>query len=190
MSGIAAILLAAGGSRRFGSPKQLHRIGGRSLVRRAVETARSAGFGPIVAVVGSSAAQVADELAGAGADLVVNAGWEEGMGSSVRTGIRRVRQIAPEAAAAAILLADQPRVSETLLRSLAQRLLRGPEPAAACRYDGVLGPPAIFARPLFGRLEEIEGDEGARSILRSGEIEVAAIDFPAGAADIDSPSVS
>jgi molybdenum cofactor cytidylyltransferase len=182
---VAAIVLAAGRSRRFGSPKQLVKIEGRSLVRRAVDAALSAGCHPTVAVLGARAEEVAAELTGTGADLVVNARWEEGMASSIRAGIGRLRETAPSAAAVIVLLADQPHVSESLLRSLAERL--GLQSAAACRYEGVLGPPAIFSATLFDRLEALTGDEGARCLLRSGDLSVAAIDFPAGALDIDAP---
>ncbi len=187
MNDVAALLLAAGGSRRFGKPKQLHRIGGRSLVRRSAETAWAAGCRPLVIVLGAFADEIAPELQHIECSIVVNAGWREGMGASIRAGVARVREAAPACAAALILLADQPAVSESLLRALADRLRLGPEPAVACRYGGILGPPAIFAASLFGAIEALGGDEGARSLLRSGLVQAAEIDFPAGAFDIDAP---
>jgi molybdenum cofactor cytidylyltransferase len=190
MNDVAAVLVAAGGSRRFGTPKQLHRIGGRTLVRRSAEMAWAAGFRPLVVVLGAFADEIAPELENVECSVVVNAGWEEGMGSSIREGIARVREIAPACAAALILLADQPAVSEPLLRRLVDRLRLGPEPAVACRYGGILGPPAIFSASLFGALEALSGDEGARSLLRSGLVPAAEIDFPAGALDIDTPEDS
>jgi len=187
MSGIAAVLLAAGGSRRFGSPKQLHRVGGVTLVRRAAETARSAGCRPLLVVIGAAAEAIARELDPRECTIVVNEGWSDGMGSSIRAGVGRLREEAPECAAALLLLADQPAVSEPLLRTLVERFRLGPEPAVACRYGSVLGPPAIFSASLFGELEALRGDEGARSLLRSGRIAVAEIDFPEGALDVGAP---
>ena len=187
MTRIASIVLAAGGSRRHGSPKQLRRFAGRSLVRRAADASTSAGFQPTVVVLGASAEDISPELAGSGARIVVNSAWRDGMAWSIRAGLARVRSEAPPAAAVAILLADQPRVGAPLLRALARRFSRGPEPAAACRYGGVLGPPAIFSESLFGELESLAGDEGARALLRSGALPVAAVDFPGGAFDIDTP---
>ena len=187
MTRIAAIVLAAGASRRHGSPKQLRRIDGKSLVRRAADAAKEAGCAPTVVVIGAAAEDVSAELAGAGVDVVVNAAWEEGMGSSIRRGIARLREIAPSAEAAAIVLADQPRIGAADLRALVERLGRGPEPAVASRYEGVLGPPAIFAASLFGALESLSGDEGARALLRSGAIPAAAIDLPDAAFDVDLP---
>jgi len=186
MNGVAAVILAAGGSRRFGSPKALHRYGGTTLVRRAVETAEAAGCRPVLVVAGALERQISEELRGTGAVVVGNPDWEEGMASSIRTGIARLRETAPGHEAAIVVLADQPRVDEAILRALVERLERGPEPATACRYEGVLGPPAIFSKSVFPLLEELAGDAGARSLLRTGEIPVAAIDFPDGAFDIDS----
>lgn len=187
MRHVAAIVLAAGGSRRLGSPKQLVRREGRSLVRRAADAAIAAGGRPTVVVLGSSSEEIAPELDGARTHVVVNSGWETGMASSLRAGIRRVREISPECDAAIIVLADQPDVSDTLLRALVARLDAGPEPAVACRYDGILGPPAIFRATLFDRLASLTGDQGARALLRSEVLPVAAIDFPGGARDVDEP---
>jgi molybdenum cofactor cytidylyltransferase len=185
VSGVAGIVLAAGASRRHGSPKQLRRLGATTLVRRAAEAVKKAGCDPTIVVLGAFSEQIAPELAGARVDAVVNSAWEEGMGASLRRGIVRLREIAPAAAAALVVLADQPRVGPAALRALAERLARGPEPAVASRYEGVLGPPAIFAASLFGALESLSGDEGARSLLRSGEVPVAAIDLPEAAFDVD-----
>jgi molybdenum cofactor cytidylyltransferase len=187
MTSVAAVILAAGGSRRFGSPKALHRCGGATLVRRAVDAAESAGCRPVLVVAGALERGISEELGRTGAVVVGNPEWEEGMASSIRAGIARLRATAPGPDAAIVMLADQPRVDEAILGLLIERLERGPEPAAACRYEGILGPPAIFSKSVFFRLEELTGDEGARNLLRTGAISAAAIEFPDGAFDVDSP---
>ena len=184
---LAAVILAAGGSSRFGSPKQLHRLDGRSLVGRAADVALSSGCDPVIAVLGARAEDVAGELAGTGIRIVHNPEWPTGMASSIRAGVAYLRDAAPACEGAMLLLADQYRVTEDLLRKLAERFRRGPELAAACRYGGILGPPAIFSAQLFDRLMTLSGDQGARSLLRGGEISVAQIEFPEGELDIDTP---
>ena len=184
---LAAVILAAGGSSRFGSPKQLHRLDGRSLVRRAADVALSSGCDPVVAVVGASASDVTGELTGTATRIVHNPDWPTGMASSIIAGVGYLRDAAPACEAAMLLLADQYRVTEDLLRQLAERFRRGPELVAACRYGGILGPPAIFSARLFDWLMSLSGDEGARSLLRSGELTVAEIDFTEGTLDIDTP---
>jgi molybdenum cofactor cytidylyltransferase len=136
-------------------------------------------------VLGAAAESVAPELDALECTVVVNEGWREGMGSSIRAGVARLREMEPDCPAALLLLADQPAVGEPLLRTLVERFRLGPEPAAACRYGGVPGPPAIFSASLFEALESLRGDEGARSLLRSERILVAEIDFPEGANDLD-----
>jgi molybdenum cofactor cytidylyltransferase len=147
-----------------------------------------ANFSPVIVVLGAHAPEIAADLSGLSSIHVhVHEGWSEGMGSSIRAGVQHLLEIEPACPAALILLADQTRAGPSVLRRLRERFAKGPETAAACFYDGVAGPPAIFDASLFPRLESFSGDEGARMLLRSGEIGVATIDFPDGAIDLDEP---
>jgi molybdenum cofactor cytidylyltransferase len=103
------------------------------------------------------------------------------MAGSIRVGLRRIAS----AEATFLLLADQPLVGPSLLRRLAGALESSGRSAAACRYAGTIGAPALFRRCWIPRLSRLEGDRGAGRLLAQTEAEVAVIDFPRGALDLD-----
>lgn len=180
----AAVVLAAGASTRLGTPKQLLELDGRPLVRRAVDAAGAAGCDPVVAVLGAGAPAIEAALRGSGARCVVNTDWAQGMAGSIRCGIAALPE---EADAVVILPCDQPAVSAGLLVRLRAAQRESGKPMAACAYAGTLGPPALFVRACFPALRSLQGDAGARSLLASARDDVATIDFPEGALDVDTP---
>ncbi|MDJ0850439.1 MAG: nucleotidyltransferase family protein [Myxococcota bacterium] len=176
----SAVLLAAGGSRRLGRPKQLLVEEGEALVRRAARAALDAGVEEVVVVLGAHAAEVADALAGLALRTVENADWRAGLGSSIACGVR-----AAEGDAVLLLLADQPGVDAALLRRLLAAARAGHR-RVACAYDDVRGVPALFSDPDdLARLAELSGDRGARTLLAARPDSVHAIDAPEAAFDID-----
>lgn len=183
--GIAAIVLAAGGARRMGRPKQLLEIGGRALVRRAVDAA--AGVADAVwVVVGAGADAVAAALAESGARIARNPDWTRGMASSIRCGVEAACAAAPKPRALLLLLCDQPAVTTALLQQLAAHFAAGRD-LAACEYAGALGPPALFGAQHFSALRALRGDGGARALLEAPGAQVARVPFPEGALDVDTP---
>ncbi len=184
---IAAVILAAGASTRYGRPKQLLRYEGQSLLRRAAEAAAGSGCRPIVAVLGASAGLCADELRGLPVHRTENAMWLEGMGGSLRTGMETLCTLAPGAAAVVVTLCDQPHLSSQILDALVQRHRESGAPIVASAYAGTLGVPALFDRSLFGELLSLRGDGGARRIIERFNGGVEAVPFPAGIVDIDTP---
>lgn len=186
MPGIAAIVLAAGGARRMGRPKQLLEMGGRALVRRAVDAA--AGVADAVwVVVGAEADAVAAALAGSGARIARNPDWTRGMASSIRCGVEAACTAAPPPRALLLLLCDQPAVTTALLQRLAAHFAAG-RGLAACEYAGALGPPALFGAQHFSALRALRGDGGARALLEAPGAQVARVPFPEGALDVDTPA--
>jgi molybdenum cofactor cytidylyltransferase len=178
------VVLAAGASTRFGSPKQLVRLNGRPLLHLAVSRAVEVAGQAVTVVLGANAADLAPLLRHTPAALIVNRDWSEGMGSSVRAGIARVPATAD---AALLMLADQPAVTAEDLRRLVGTWRRQPQCIVAAYYDGVTGVPAIFPREDFTALAALRGDAGARTLLkRSGE-RVVRVPLPAAAIDIDTP---
>ena len=167
----------------MGTPKQLLRWHGVSLVRRAVAAAQASQCTAVYVVVGSQAEHVAAELAETDAVLVENPAWQQGLSGSIAAGVRAA--VADrDPAALLLMLVDQPHVSEALLDHLLAVFDGG---MAACRYAGTLGVPAVFGREHFAALEQLQGDRGARSLLESQGEHVRAVSFDRGAVDIDTP---
>lgn len=179
-----AIVLAAGASTRFGSPKQLVRIGGHPLLHTIVARAAEVTGNALIVVLGSGAAQLAPLLKHSGGSVVVNRQWREGLASSIRTGIAH---LPPTCAGALLVLADQAAVTSDDLRRLAGSWRRRPQCAAAALYAGTTGAPAIFPRTLFAELAALRGDAGARSVLRRNAERVLRVPMPAAELDLDTP---
>ena len=179
---IGAVVLAAGGSRRMGRPKQLLPYRGRSLLRHAAEAALATPCRPVAVVLGAAAALAEAELAGLPVDAVRNPRWADGIGTSIRAGIAALGA----ADAAIILLADQPLLGPAALLALLERFAQDRPDAVASEYAGTLGVPALFARSLFPALLSLADDEGAKRVILAGN--AARVPFPDGAIDVDTPA--
>ncbi len=178
----AAIVLAAGGSLRLGQPKQLLQFRGESLIRRIARAADGAGCRPIVVVLGRDQELIAHELGDLPVTLVPNEKWERGLGTSIRAG---VLALPPEVEAVVILACDQPHVDAALLQRMMEEFQRSGKPMVGSTYVGTVGVPALFARVCFAKLESLGDGVGAKSLLQAAPDDVRAVDFPAGAVDID-----
>lgn len=182
MVSIAAVILAAGASRRMGSgrPKQLMELEGEPLVRRAARIALQAGYDPTIMVLGYQAEDVEGALAGLPVSPVVNKAWNEGMASSIRAGIRVVPQ---DACAALVMACDQPAVDGFFLIAMLHAHRREPDRIIAAAYAGTVGIPAMFPRRCFEAMKGLTGDRGARALL--AETAVLALPLPGGEMDLD-----
>lgn len=179
---IGIVLLAAGGSSRMGEPKQLMRIGNRSMVRRAAETALATGCDPVVVVIGASAGEVRGELRELPVLVVENSEWREGIASSIRIGIAALQQT--EVTAGLIMLCDQPLITASDLGKLIAVAQTHPNSLIAS-FGEVLGAPALFPRQWFPHLLQLRGDQGARHLLLSNAALVRRVDLDAAATDLD-----
>lgn len=177
---VAAVLLAAGASRRLGRPKQLVAFAGEAMVRRAARLCLEAGLDPVLVVLGCAADEVAAALEGLAVSTVGNPGWEEGMAASLRAGVAAVP---PGCPAAVLLPCDQPALSSGLLAALVQAHRADPAATVACAYGGGVGVPALFPRSRFAEFKALRGDRGAKALLAGA----AAVPFPGGEVDLDTP---
>jgi CTP:molybdopterin cytidylyltransferase MocA len=182
------VILAAGASRRMGSPKQLIELDGKPLIVRAAEAALAAQVWPVVVVLGAHAAAIRPVLAHLPVLIVENSAWSEGMASSIREGISAIRQFSRGIDAAILALCDQPAFSaETVARLLQGHRTTG-RGIVAARYDGRLGAPALFTREHFAALAALTGEEGARDLINGDPVRVATVDLPELAHDLDTPA--
>ena len=181
MTGI--IVLAAGGSERFGSPKQLAEFRGKPLLRHAAETAVGAELGPVNIVLGAAEEACRQVLEGMKVQIVHNPDWREGMAGSISAGMR------PWAGkpldGVIIVLADQPGVTAGHLRAL--EAASASKAIVASRYHSQLGVPAWFSPDKFGDLTRLEGGKGAKGLM-TREPDMGWIEIPAAAFDIDTPA--
>lgn len=186
MTNPAALVLAAGGSRRLGQPKQLIRMNGESLLRRTARLAIVAGCDPVLVVLGADAELMRLEAAGLGVECIVNEEWEQGMASSLRCGVEKLRGC--DIDSLMVLVCDQPRLSQAILGSLIAAHHRTRPDITASTYGGVKGVPAIFDRKVFPTLAALKGDEGARKVIANPKWVVSTIEFADGEFDVDLPS--
>jgi molybdenum cofactor cytidylyltransferase len=188
---IAAVILAAGGSSRLGRSKQLLRYRGVPLILRAIRLARQAAGSGVIVVIGDQRQRLRSVLRRRRPGIrpprltiVGNAHWGEGLASSLRAGIRAVP---PGAEAVLMLLVDQARLTSRDIERLVSEWRKRPSQPAAARYRDRIGVPAVIPRRWFRELATLDGDVGAREVLRRLD-GVAPVEMPTAAFDVDTPA--
>lgn len=192
---IAALILAAGASRRLGQPKQLVLHYGETLLARTMRLTTLSAAQPVVVILGAFADQIRSIVDFGNANIVENLLWEQGIASSIQAGLKFIEE--SESAATPtdgvlILTCDQPQLTEEHIVKLQNDFLtqsgaQRNSIIVASAYAGVVGTPAIFPRSHFANLHALTGDQGARSILRNSTCRIISIEFLGGELDIDSP---
>jgi molybdenum cofactor cytidylyltransferase len=176
------IVLAAGASRRLGKSKQLLRLHGEQLVRRALRLGLATKPWLALIVLGAEADAVYASVADLGARRVDCGDWQRGMSASLRAGLAA---LPPECAAALVVLCDQPALDTAHLDALVAAWRGNPGSAAASSYAGTLGVPVLLPRAWFEELMVDAGDQGARELLARRRADVTAIVNEALALDVD-----
>jgi molybdenum cofactor cytidylyltransferase len=179
------IILAAGESKRLGNPKQLLSFDGNTLLARVAKTACESMMCPVIAVLGAHAEKISPTLNIPSLNVVYNDNWQEGMASSLRTGLTSMMELYPQVDGIIILVCDQPYLSHDLIKALIEAQRDAGLPAAAAAYNGKLGTPALFHKSLFSALLLLSGDTGARKMLERMRENVVEVDFEMGDVDID-----
>ena len=179
---IAIVVLAAGSASRFGRPKLLEELDGRSLVQHALSSARGAALGPVYLVTGQDDDAVRQAAAGLADHVVFNPSHTAGMGTSIARGVTACRDAAD---AILLMLADQPHIDEQHLQELVDTWSGADDEIVASAFAGTLGPPVLFGHAAFDELASLEGDRGAKSLLRDERFRVRTVGCDAAGIDID-----
>src|SRR5690349_4532631 len=151
MSAVAAVVLAAGGGRRYGMPKALVEYEGSLLVERAVRTARAV-CDPVLVVLGAQAVDVWRQADLDGATVLANKDWETGMASSLRTGLDGLRGWPGRVDAALVTLVDMPGMTSEAVARVAG--YAAPDALAVAAYDGVRSHPVLLGRDHWAGVVE------------------------------------
>lgn len=204
---LVGLVLAAGASRRFGSPKQLALIDGVPMLQRVIETAQAAlpprvtaespdaPISRITVVLGAHAEAVREgvieRLAPPLPQVIFCPDWERGMAHSLRCGLAALAAEPDAPTAALVLLGDTPFITADDLRRLIEAWSASPETPAAAAYDGTIGAPCILPRTVWQEVMVLEGDRGAGAWFRARHakgIAAKSVSIVNAACDIDMPT--
>lgn len=184
----AVVVLAAGRSSRMGGPnKLLALLGGKPLVRHAVEHALAAEVGPVVVVTGHQAEAVEQALAGLPVRFAANPDFASGLSTSLKAGIS---ELDADIGGAVVVLGDMPLVAPAVIRRLAA--VFGEHPSAKAVVPTLLGErgnPVLVGRRLFAEIDRLSGDTGARKLIEAAGADLieTPVDDPGIHRDIDTP---
>jgi molybdenum cofactor cytidylyltransferase len=171
---IAAVVLAAGLSRRMGQAKLLMPVGGRAIVRYVVESVLAGGVDLVWVVTGPDVEPIEAALAGLEVQIAVNPAPEEGQASSLRAGIAA---LPASVDAVLIALGDQPSLAPSIIPALLAARRTSPKLIVAPRYRDGQGIPVLFKREIFPELLRLTGDQGARPIIQKEPARVEWVDL-------------
>ena len=171
---VTGLVLAAGGSRRLGEPKQLLPFGTGTLLDHTLATARASGFDQLIVALGGSSEEIRRRVDLSQAEVVENPDYGEGCSSSIAAGLSAVDA---RSETLVLMLGDQPGVTASTVRALLAG--RGEStPLAVCGYDDGRGHPLAFSRALFGELGELQGDKAVWKLLDRHAGEVVEVRVP------------
>jgi len=184
----AGLVLAAGFSTRMGRNKQLLELRGETVVARAARMAHEAGLSPVVVVLGHQAELVRAAVAHLTVLTVENPSPERGMASSVREGIAALKEHAPAAPAAVVILSDMPLVTAAMVRGLVESWRDRRPPLVFSLYDEVIAPPTLYDASLFAELRALDDQGSLKRVVKRHRAEAFEARWPALAmTDLDEP---
>jgi molybdenum cofactor cytidylyltransferase len=165
---VAAVVLAAGASRRLGQPKQVLELDGATVLDATLDVARASACDPVVVVLGGAAEAVRAQVGLDGVQVVENHDFGSGCSTSIRSALAA---LPAEVTGIVLMLGDQPRVRVETVQEL--EAAAHEHDVGVCRYDDGLGHPLWFHRRMFSALESMHGDKAVWKLVEADGADVA-----------------
>ena len=187
-SNIAILILAAGGSSRMGSPKQLLKWKNSNLLNNTISKAIELNVKEIIVVLGANADMIIPEIDQSKVNILINKDWENGLGSSISAGVNHILQSNTSINGLLIMLADQPLIENDHYLKLIKDFSSGNKTIIATKYnDSKPGVPALFDKFYFKDLNDLNLDFGAKQLISRYSENVISIKNEQSRLDIDTP---
>ncbi len=182
---IEVLIMAAGASRRLGQPKQLLKFKGETLIRKIIKEAHIANIGNITVITGHDRESIESEIADLNINIYYNKEWEEGLGASIRNGVKYILGNNLQTNAILLTMVDQPHVNAEHFKKLKNAYESGRSMIIASAYSGTFGVPILIDSFYFNMLSNLKGDVGGKKIFVNYLKNVVEIPFAKGKIDID-----
>ncbi len=179
------VILAAGGSARLGSPKQLLQYQQQSLLKNIVVKALKVKDALVLVVIGAEKDSMLTELNSCAVHIVINEDWAIGMSTSINIGLAKIIALNPLVEACIFVVCDQPYISLNLFKEMITTYEQSNKGIVACVYNEVVGTPVLFNNKYFDDFKSLKNDEGAKKILPKYTNDLELIPFINGEIDID-----
>lgn len=186
-SNIAVVILAAGASKRMGSPKQLLNWGNETLVIHAIKKAISLNTGEVIVVLGANHDIINEEIKHFPITILNNVEWELGLGKSIACASNYLENLNKNVDGILITLVDQPFITINYLKELSSKFSNNKNEIIATYYQkGAYGVPALFNKSYFKQLSKLNDDYGAKYILKENKSFIKFLIPPVKNLDLDS----
>ena len=138
---------------------------------------------PVICITGYQSELIAKSITGMGVSIVNNDQWREGMGTGIAAGIKQL--LLSDVDSVILAVSDQPYISSDLFRTMIGWKDQSGKGIVACTYAGTLGTPVLFTKEYFNRLQLLNGNQGAKHIVKNNLPDVCPVEFEKGDVDID-----
>ena len=180
----AIVILAAGPSSRFGSPKQNLNYKGETLLQLAIKNALAVSE-TVLVVLGANRELIEFSIKDKPVDILYNSDWAEGMASSISLAANKLQTDYLQITSALFMLCDQPYADKAILQQLIDAASNSEKGIIASAYNNTLGAPVLFKSTYFPYLLALKGKEGAKKLIMQHADDVLPVPFPLGSVDID-----